>query len=157
MSATTSATGCGGLGNFCRPLPAIARQACCRTTGTTSAESFTCDRLADDRGLLVLGDRPRDSLFVADPLQLLQRLVDPRPQPPAGREGGRKVLHALDHPDGLIVHGGLGIAAVVRHPVEHRREHRLEHHPRDIGADAAVDAETEAEVAVVFLAVAYLI
>ena len=47
----------------------------------------------------VLGDRPREALLVADPLQLLQRLVEARAKPLAGGEGRRQVLHALDDAD----------------------------------------------------------
>ena len=72
----------------------------------------------------------------------------PGPSRLAGGERRGQVLHALDDPDGLVVHGAFGVAHVVGHPVEHGGQHRLEHRPGDIRADAAVHADAEAEVPV---------
>lgn len=77
----------------------------------------------DDDGVLVFGDGPGRLLLIADPLQLLEGLVEAGPQSLARRERGGQVFHALDHADALVVLGALGVADVVGHPLEHRGKH----------------------------------
>ena len=60
------------------------------------------------------------------------------------------MAHSLDHTDSFVMHRALGVAAVVRHPVEHRAEHRLEDGSSQIRPDAAMDAKAEPEVAIAF-------
>src|SRR6266581_5268061 len=115
------------------------------TSGTGRPAGSSIDNLSLG---LPHGDRLGQPLLVADPLQGLDRLVEPGSEPGAGGEGGREVLHALDHADGLVMDRAGRVALVVGHPVEHGGDHALEHHPGHVRADAAVDAQPEAVVPV---------
>src|SRR5215207_1535907 len=65
----------------------------------------------DDGRFLALRDRSGELLLVADPLELLECLVQAGAEARPRSERRRQLTHALDDADGLVVDGSFGVTA----------------------------------------------